>query len=119
LDLIISTVSSADMPLERYLSLLRTNGQFIQVGAPEDRLPSISAFPFIGKGIKLGGSSIGSPREIEEMLQFVAEKGIKPWVQQRSLSDANQAILDMEEGKARYRYVLVNERYKNDGHSKL
>lgn len=111
LDLIISTVSGADMPLERYLSLLRTNGQFIQVGAPEDRLPAISAFPFIGKGIKLGGSSIGSPREIEEMLQFAAEKGIKPWIEERSLKDANRAVVEMEEGKARYRYVLVNEKH--------
>lgn len=30
LDLIVSTVSSPDMPLEGYLSLLRTHGQFIQ-----------------------------------------------------------------------------------------
>jgi alcohol dehydrogenase (NADP+) len=32
LDLIVSTVSSPKMPLSEYLSLLRTNGQFIQVG---------------------------------------------------------------------------------------
>lgn len=33
LDLIVSTVSSPNMPLEQYLMLLRTNGTFIQVGA--------------------------------------------------------------------------------------
>ena len=38
LDLIISTVSSLDMPLASYLELLRPYGQFIQVGAPEDLL---------------------------------------------------------------------------------
>jgi alcohol dehydrogenase (NADP+) len=31
LDLIVSTVSSPDMPLSKYFQLLRTNGQFIQV----------------------------------------------------------------------------------------
>jgi alcohol dehydrogenase (NADP+) len=108
LDLIISTVSSPDMPLESYLRLLRTGGQFIQVGAPEDKLPQIAAFGLIGKGCKIGGSQIGSPKEIQEMLNFAAEKGIKPWVQTRSMEDANKSVVEMEEGKARYRYVLVN-----------
>jgi len=108
LDLIISTVSSPDMPLESYLRLLRTGGQFIQVGAPEDKLPPITAFGLIGKGCKIGGSQIGSPKEIEEMLMFAAKKRVKPWVQKRSMKDANKAVVDMENGDARYRFVLVN-----------
>ena len=108
LDLIISTVSSPDMPLESYLRLLRTNGTFVQVGAPEDKLPRIAAFGLIGKGCQIGGSQIGSPKEIEEMLKFAAEKGLEPWVQTRSMRDANKSVVDMEDGKARYRYVLVN-----------
>jgi alcohol dehydrogenase (NADP+) len=109
LDLIVCTVSSPDMPVEKYLHLLRTGGKFVQVGAPEDRLPPLSAFALIGKGCSISGSSIGSPAEIEEMLKFAAKKGVKPWIEQRTLKDANKAIVDMEEGKARYRYVLVNE----------
>jgi alcohol dehydrogenase (NADP+) len=109
LDLIISTVSSPDMPLESYLRLLCTGGSFIQVGAPEDKLPQIAAFSLIGKGCKIGGSQIGSPKEIEEMLNLAAEKGVKPWVQKRNMRDANRAVVEMEDGKARYRYVLVNE----------
>lgn len=62
-------------------------------------------------GIKVGGSAIGSPGEIEEMLQLAADKKIKAWVQERPLKDANKAIVDMEDGKARFRYVLVNENY--------
>jgi alcohol dehydrogenase (NADP+) len=45
------------------------------------------------------------------MLQLAVEKKVQPWVQQRPLKDANNAIVDMEAGKARYRYVLVNENY--------
>jgi D-arabinose 1-dehydrogenase-like Zn-dependent alcohol dehydrogenase len=111
LDLLISTVSSPDMPLSGYLRLLRTNGQFIQVGAPEDSLPAISAFALIAKGCKVGGSQIGSPKEIEEMLEFAAEKGVKPWIQERGMKQANPSVVDMEDGKARYRYVLVNEEH--------
>lgn len=45
------------------------------------------------------------------MLQLAADKKVKPWVQGRPLADANQAIIDMAAGKARYRYVLVNQNY--------
>lgn len=109
LDLIVSTVSSPNMPLEQYLMLLRTNGIFIQVGAPEDRLPAFNAFSLIAKGCKIGGSAIGAPHEIEEMLALTARKGVKPWIQKLPLKDANKAVVDMGAGNARYRYVLINE----------
>ena len=102
------------MPLEQYLQLLRTNGQFIQVGAPEDRLPAFNAFALIAKGCKIGGSAIGAPHEIEEMLELTARKGVKPWIQKRPLREANQAVGDMDAGRARYRYVLVNEKHAQE-----
>ena len=34
---------------------------------------------------------------------------MKPWVQERPLREANQAVRDMDAGMARYRFVLVNE----------
>ena len=97
------------MPLEQYLTLLRTNGTFIQVGAPEDKMPAFNAFSLIAKGCKIGGSAIGAPHEIEEMLELTAKKGVKPWIQPRPMKDANKTVVDMGVGKARYRYVLVNE----------
>lgn len=102
LDLIVSTVSSPNMPFQKYLQLLRTNGQFIQVGAPEDKMPAFNILALINRGVKIGGSSIGSPKEISDMLKFAAEKEIRPWIEERPLKDANQAIVDMENGKARY-----------------
>lgn len=109
LDLIISTVSSSKMPITGYCSLLRTRGTFVQMGAPEDGGLEIPVFALIMKGIKLGGSLIGSPDEIREMLELAAAKKIKPWIEERPMKEANQAIQDMDAGKARYRYVLVNE----------
>ncbi|KAL8665617.1 MAG: hypothetical protein Q9202_002121 [Teloschistes flavicans] len=109
LDLLICTVSSPHMPLEAYLQLLRVRGAFVQVGAPEDRMPAFHAFALIAKGATVGGSAIGSPAEIREMLALTARKGIKPWVQARPLREANRAVVEMGEGKARFRYVLVNE----------
>ncbi|OQE16117.1 hypothetical protein PENSTE_c025G03433 [Penicillium steckii] len=109
LDLIISTVSSSKMPIVEYCSLLRTRGTFVQLGAPEDGKLEIPAFSLIVRGIKLGGSLIGSPDEIREMLDLAATQNIHPWVEERPMKDANQAILDMDAGKARFRYVLANQ----------
>jgi alcohol dehydrogenase (NADP+) len=108
LDILLSTVSSSKVPMSDYLSLLRPGGVMVQVGLPEDGKFEVGAMPLI-RGARLEGSLVGSPGEIQEMLQLAAEKGVKPWVQTRPMAEANQAILDMENGKARYRYVLVNE----------
>jgi D-arabinose 1-dehydrogenase-like Zn-dependent alcohol dehydrogenase len=109
LDIIVCTVSSSSMPLMEYLSLLRFDGTFVQVGAPEDGLPTIQQFPLIFKRLKITGSLIGSPSDIKEMLQLAADQKVKPWIEEIPMRDANKAIVDFEKGKPRYRYVLVNE----------
>lgn len=109
LDLIISTVSSSKMPILDYINLLRPSGTFIQLGNPEDGTLDIPVPALIMKGVKLGGSLIGSPSEIREMLQVAADKKVKSWIQEVPMKEANRAILDMDAGKARYRYVLVND----------
>ncbi|KAF2274228.1 putative zinc-binding alcohol dehydrogenase [Westerdykella ornata] len=108
-DLLVSSASSSKMPISDYLSLLRVGGTLIQLGVPEDGPLSVPARSLIRTGVNIGGSLIGSPSEIREMFDLAARKQVKPWVQERPMKDANQAIVDMEEGKARYRYVLVNE----------
>ncbi|KAJ9209327.1 hypothetical protein DTO166G4_9060 [Paecilomyces variotii] len=109
LDIILCTVSSPKMPLSQYLRLLKLNGSFVQLGAPEDPLPPIRAGSLIMKGVKITGSNIGSPEEIRRMLELAAEKKVLPWVQTRPMEEVNEALVDMHEGKARYRYVLTNE----------
>lgn len=112
LDLIICTVSSDGMPVNEYLGLLRPGGILVNVGVPESgALPAVSALALVANGINLGGSLIGSPTQIKEMFEFAVKHNIKPIVQIRPMADANQAIVDLEEGKARYRYVLVNEKH--------
>lgn len=113
LDVIICTVSAHDMPLASYLRLLKRDGTFVQVGAPEDALPPLRAWDLIQKGVKVTGSNIGSPRDIRDMLQVAAEKRVLPWIERRDMRDVNSALEDMHDGKARYRYVLENETHAN------
>lgn len=96
------------MPMNDYLGLLKTGGTMVQVGLPEDG-GLFAPVRSLMRRLKLESSLVGSPNEIREMFQLVADKGIQPWIQEIPMKDANKAIVDMEEGLARYRYVLVNE----------
>lgn len=95
------------MPLDGYLVLLKTNTTFYQLGAPEEPLPFNPGTLIFGKK-RIAGSVVATPDEIRSMLQLAAEKQIKPWVEVRPMAEANQAIVDMEKGHARFRYVLAN-----------
>uniref|UniRef100_A0A0K3CCY3 FGENESH: predicted gene_4.42 protein n=1 Tax=Rhodotorula toruloides TaxID=5286 RepID=A0A0K3CCY3_RHOTO len=81
LDLIICTTNDASMPLIGYLSLLRPGGNLILVGAPEGPVArELPALPFLLGGVSLGGSAIGSPSTIKEMLELAAKQNIKSYV---------------------------------------
>lgn len=108
LDLIISTVSGSNTPVQQYLDLLAFQGTLVQVGAPEEGLPGLNQMPLVFKRLNITGSLVGSRKEIREMLQLAADKDIRPWTQQRSMKDANQVLVDFEKGLPRYRYVLCN-----------
>ncbi|GAA5890530.1 hypothetical protein JCM6882_002951 [Rhodosporidiobolus microsporus] len=113
LDLIIATTNDRKMPLDGYLSLLRPGGQFVLVGAPEEPLPTLTPFGLIMGNVSIGGSLIGSPATINEMLELAAKQDVKSWIQKRPIEETNQTVVDMHNSKARYRYVLVNQ--KNGG----
>ncbi|KAF2864897.1 chaperonin 10-like protein [Massariosphaeria phaeospora] len=106
-DILISTVSGS-FPIGDYLNLLDTNGTFVQVGAPEDPLPSFPAFALIFKSLKIAGSLIGGRKIIKEMLDLAAKEKLEAWLEVRPMKDANEVVQDMVNGKARYRYVLQN-----------
>lgn len=93
--------------MANYLSLLRRDGILVQVGLLDDGLFKAPPLAFGRK--KLGSSLIGSPAEIRKMLQLAADKEVQLLIEERPMKDANQALVDLEQGKARYRHVLVNE----------
>ncbi|OZJ02926.1 hypothetical protein BZG36_04127 [Bifiguratus adelaidae] len=106
-DFILCTSFAPDMPMDTFLSMLKPRGTFCLVGAPEEPFP-MRAFDLIPKNINFCGSTIGSPEEIEYMLKFAQEKGVKTWYEKRPMAEAQKAVDDLKEGKARYRFVLEN-----------
>jgi D-arabinose 1-dehydrogenase-like Zn-dependent alcohol dehydrogenase len=98
------------MPILGYLQMLKVGGKLILVGAPEEPLPPMPVFPLILGNVFIGGSAIGSPETITEMLELAAKEDLRGWVQTRPMKDCNATVRDMDDGKARYRYCLVNEK---------
>lgn len=93
---------------ETYAPLFRPNGIFINVGLPEWNFPEIRPMLLAMSQVTICGSAIGSPAEIEDMLQFAAKTGVKPWIQTYPMSEAPKAVEDFKAGKPRFRFVLKN-----------
>ncbi len=103
-DLILSTVS-APLDLDRFLSLLRTDGAFVNVGAPEEPV-RLNLFSVIGGRKTLAGSGIGGIRETQEMLDFCAEHGLGAEIELIDAEQINEAYERVLNSDVRYRFVI-------------
>ncbi|MFE5895670.1 NAD(P)-dependent alcohol dehydrogenase [Streptomyces sp. NPDC002285] len=103
-DLILSTVS-APLNLDQFLSLLRTDGAFVNVGAPEEPV-ALNLFSVIGGRKTLAGSGIGGIRETQEMLDFCAEHGLGAEIELIAASEINEAYERVLNSDVRYRFVI-------------
>ncbi|MFF4904537.1 NAD(P)-dependent alcohol dehydrogenase [Streptomyces sp. NPDC001260] len=103
-DLILSTVS-APLDLDAYLSLLRTDGAFVNVGAPEEPV-KLNLFSVIGGRKTLAGSGIGGIRETQEMLDFCAEHGFGAEIELIGADQINEAYERVLSSDVRYRFVI-------------
>lgn len=94
-----------------FTSLLRTlrkNGRMIMVGFPPQPF-SFEPVDLVVYQLSVTGSFLGNRRMMREMLAFAQDRGIKPQIELMLMSQVNEAIRKVKEGKARYRIVLVNE----------
>jgi uncharacterized zinc-type alcohol dehydrogenase-like protein len=104
-DLIVNTVSSADLDFNAYLRLLRLDGTLVNVGAPPQPIP-VSVFTLFGNRRSFAGSSIGSIAETQEMLDFCAEHGVAPAVEVITADQINDAYERVLSSDVRYRFVI-------------
>jgi alcohol dehydrogenase (NADP+) len=107
-------LNSADatqhLDLPAYLSTLRANGEFHNVGIPDEPLPQIKAFDMVPNGCKIGASHLGNRPEMLEMLQLAADKRITPMIETVDISEqgCKKAVEGVACNSVRYRYALVN-----------
>jgi len=103
-DLIINTVS-ADLDLDRYLSLLTLNGSMVFVGLPENA-QTFRVFSLTGGRRSLAGSNIGGISETQEMLDFCAAHGLGAEIEVIGADDVDEAYERIVKSDVRYRFVI-------------
>ncbi|MCW2744578.1 MAG: alcohol dehydrogenase, partial [Mycobacterium sp.] len=103
-DLIVNTVA-ANLPVDRYLSLLRLNGTMVNVGIPESA-DSVHAMSLAGMRRTMSGSKIGGIRETQEMLDFCAEHGLGAEIEIIGGEQINEAYERVLASDVRYRFVI-------------
>jgi uncharacterized zinc-type alcohol dehydrogenase-like protein len=106
LDFVLTTVN-ADQDWSAYLQTLRPNGTLWFVGVPPSPV-AVHAFPLISGQRTIGGSPVGSPALLREMLDVAARHGVKATTEHFPMEKANEAIEKVKKGKVRYRAVLAN-----------
>ncbi|MGW8767028.1 NAD(P)-dependent alcohol dehydrogenase [Streptomyces sp. NPDC055815] len=103
-DLVISTVS-ASLDFDAYLSLVKTDGALVNVGAPEEPV-KVGLFSLIGGRKTLAGSMIGGIAETQEMLDFCAEHGLGAEIELIRADQINEAYERVVKSDVRYRFVI-------------
>lgn len=103
-DFILDTVS-AQHDLTPYLTMLKTRGVMVLVGAPEKPTP-INAFALILGNKSLVGSGIGGIRETQEMLDYCAEHSITADVEVIMPDQIEVAYDRTLRSDVRYRFVI-------------
>ncbi len=104
LDFILNT-TNVTLDWNSYLTALAPKGRFHNVGAVLEPL-AIPAFSLIMGEKSVAGSPLGSPALTLKMLEFCVRHDIYPMVEEFPLSEVNEAMDHLEQGKARYRIVL-------------
>lgn len=104
-DLIINTVSSADLDMASFFNLLKRDGALVNVGAP-DKPMTFNVFPLILMRRTFAGSLIGSIKETQEMLNFSAKHNITPEIEVIAPEQVNVAYERVLKSDVRYRFVI-------------
>ncbi|ENP8651884.1 zinc-binding dehydrogenase, partial [Salmonella enterica subsp. enterica serovar Corvallis] len=103
-DLIINTVN-VDLDWQPYFEALTYGGNFHTVGAVLKPLP-VPAFTLIAGDRSISGSATGTPYELRKLMKFAGRSKVAPTTELFAMSQINEAIQHVRDGKARYRVVL-------------
>ncbi|VAS27039.1 alcohol dehydrogenase [Klebsiella pneumoniae] len=106
-DLIINTVA-VDLDWQPYFEALAYGGNFHTVGAVMKPFP-VPAFTLIGGDRSISGSATGNPSELRTLMKFAGRSKVAPTTELFPMSQINEALKHVREGKARYRAVLKGD----------
>ncbi|WP_292986154.1 NAD(P)-dependent alcohol dehydrogenase [Pantoea sp.] len=105
LDIILDCVA-APHDLDPYLNALKTNGQLVLVGIPDQPHPSPNVTPMVFRRLSITGTSIGSIQETQQMLNFCSQHNITADVEMISGDEVETAFERMLTSDVKYRFVI-------------
>ncbi|KAF7123364.1 hypothetical protein RHSIM_Rhsim12G0008200 [Rhododendron simsii] len=106
-DFIIDTASGTH-PFDPYMSLLKTGGVLVLVGAPGE--VKLSPGSLIHGMKSISGSAAGGTKDTKEMLDFCAANKIYPEIEIIPIQYVNEAIERLIKSDVKYRFVIDIER---------
>jgi uncharacterized zinc-type alcohol dehydrogenase-like protein len=103
-DFMLSTIPEKH-DLNPFVNMLKRNAVLTVVGALEPMAP-VDNMQMAFKRRSVAGSLIGNIAETQEVLDFCAQHGIGPEIEMIRIQDVNDAYKKVENGEARFRYVI-------------
>jgi D-arabinose 1-dehydrogenase-like Zn-dependent alcohol dehydrogenase len=104
-DIVLSTTNSTDAMVDS-IQGLRPDGRLVTMGFDAKPLP-VSLVDLIMKRIRIIGSQQNGVEYLYEALDFVARGKVKVMAETYKLDEINRAYERVENGKARFRAVVV------------
>jgi D-arabinose 1-dehydrogenase-like Zn-dependent alcohol dehydrogenase len=102
---VLATVTNGEA-MAATIDGLSRRGELIIAGATPDALP-VSGLQLLTGSKKIYGHASGVALDTEHTLQFAAQTGVRAWVEEAKLEDADAAVQKMLSGEARFRMVLT------------
>jgi uncharacterized zinc-type alcohol dehydrogenase-like protein len=104
-DLIISTLSEANVDWNGILGALKAEGTLVLLGAPAKPIP-LPVMPLLFGRRSVAGSLIGDIPETQEMLDFCAKHNIVSNIETIPIQKVNEAYERVLKSDVRYRFVI-------------
>jgi alcohol dehydrogenase (NADP+)/uncharacterized zinc-type alcohol dehydrogenase-like protein len=105
MDYMISTIPY-QFDVAAYASVVKPYGFFTQVGMPEGFQITLNNLGLSASRVNFNASLIGGMKETQEMVDYCAKNNVLPEIQMIKAEEITQAWKNVEEKKARYRYVI-------------
>ena len=103
-DFILDAVAAAH-DINAFINMLRRDGNFTMVGAPDKPLP-VAVFALIFKRRSFSGSLIGGIPETQEMLDFCSQHNITSDVEVIPIQKLNEAYERLAKSDVKYRFSI-------------
>lgn len=103
-DLIISTAATTK-PVSELIEGLRVGGKLMLLGV-DDGVVEVPVAQVVMKSLTVTGHLTGSPRDIEETMQFALLNNVRPLIERMPIEQAERAVAELAAGTPRFRIVL-------------